>query len=188
MIFRPLLAWTISAAVLAYTPTAQEILLKMSATLRKTPPVETKVIREDPDGDFIEEVLLTVPGRAGSTKNLKASLDLPYAMITLPAEELREIFPSIASTEAMVNLGRLNGKVCYILEGKDERLWVSKNDLIPLKVEILSEKRLGTHYLYLNMVKLSEKAYYPSRTEVWRDGELILVERLVPAATSTEEP
>jgi hypothetical protein len=87
-----------------------------------------------------------------------------------------------------VALGRLNGKVCYILEGEDERLWISKNELLPLKIEILSEKRLGTAYLYLDMVKLSEKIRYPSRTEVWRDGELILVERLLPAAASTDGP
>lgn len=188
MIFRPLLAMTIGAAVLAYSPTAPEILSKMAVTLRRAEPVEARVIREDPEGDVLEEVLLTVPGRAGSTKSLQASLDLPYALITLPAEELLEIFPSIASDSATVGLGRLDGKVCYILEGKDARLWVSKGDLIPLKIEILSEKRLGTKYLYLNMIKLSEKVQYPSRTEVWHGDELILVERLLPATASTEEP
>ena len=188
MIFRTLLTWTLGAAALAYTPTAPEILLKMATMLRKAEPVEARVVREDPKGDIFEEVLLTVPGRAGSTKSLQAALDLPYALITLPAEELMEIFPSIATSNALVNLGRLEGKVCYILEGKDERMWVSKDALVPLKIEILSKKRLGTQYLYLDMVKLSENAHYPSRTEVWRDGELILVERLLPAIASTQKP
>ena len=180
--------WTIGAAVLAYTPTAPEILYKMATTLRKAEPVEARVVREGPDGEVFEEALLTVPGRAGSTKSLQTALDLPYTLITLPTEELTETLTTVAFDDTPVALGRLDGKVCYILEGKDERLWVSKGEFIPLKIEILSERRLGTAYLYLDMTKLSDKVQYPSRTEVWRDGELILIERLLPATASTEEP
>lgn len=188
MIFRPLLIWAVGAAVVAYTPTAPEILFKMAATLRKAEPVEARVIREGPEGDVFEEALLTVPGRAGSTKNLQTALDLPYALITLPAEEITETLPSVASDDTRVTLGRLNGKVCFILEGQDERLWITKGELIPLKIEILSGMKLGTVYLYLDMIKLSENVQYPSRTEVWRGDELILIERLLHATASTEEP
>jgi len=188
VILRSLLAWTLGAAALAYTPTAPEILSKMETTLRRASPVEATVVRERPDGEVIEEAVLTVPGNPGSTESLQAALDLPYALLTLPTEEIIEIFPTITSKSALVNLGRLDGKVCYILEGKDERLWISKGELLPLKIEILSNNRLGTSYLYLNMVKLSEKIQYPSRTEVWQGDELVLVERLLPATASSDGP
>jgi len=188
VILRSLLAWTLGAAALAYSPTAPEILSKMEATLRRADPVEARVVREGPDGKVLEELILTVPGQSGSTASLQSALDLPYTLITLPTEELIEELPTVSSEDTPVGLGRLNGTVCYILEGKDERLWISKGELLPLKLEILSEKRLGTAYLYLDMVKLSEKVQYPSRTEVWRDGELLLVERLLPATASTDKP
>ena len=188
MILRSLLAWTLGAAALAYTPTAPEILIKMEATLRKANPVEAMVVREGPDGEIIEETTLAVPATPGSTESLLTALDLPYALLTLPTEELTKVLSTVTSKSASVTLGRLNGKVCYILEGKDERLWVSKGELLPMKIEILSKKRLGTSYLYLDMVKLSEKIQYPSRTEVWRDNELILVERLQPSTASSDGP
>lgn len=188
MILRSLLAWTLGAIAIAYTPTAPEILSRMEATLRRADPVEARVVREGPDGKVLEEVVLAVPGKPGSMMSLQAALDLPYILVTLPTEELTEILPTVASEDASVALGRLDGKVCYILEGKNERLWISKGELLPLKIEFLSEKWLGTAYLYLDMVKLSEKVRYPSRTEVWRDGELVLVERLIPATASTDKP
>ena len=188
MILRSLLAWTLGAAALSYTPTAPEILIKMEATLRRAGPAQAMVVREGPDGKVIEETTLAVPAKPGSTESLQAALDLPYALLTLPTEELTEVLSSVTSKSASVTLGRLDGKVCYILEGKDERLWVSKGELLPMKIEILSNKRLGTSYLYLDMVKLSEKTQYPSRTEVWRDNELILVERLLPAIASSDGP
>ena len=50
MILRSLLAWTLGAFALSYTPTAPEILSKMEAALRRTDPVEARVLRERPDG------------------------------------------------------------------------------------------------------------------------------------------
>jgi hypothetical protein len=188
VILRSLLAWTLGAAALAYTPTAPEILTKMEAALRRAAPVQAMVVREGPDGDVVEEAALAVPGKPGSTQNPQAVLDLPYALLTLPTQDLTKVFPTLTSKSTMVVLGRLDGKVCYILEGADERLWISKGELLPLKIEILSKNRLGTSYLYLDMVKLSEKVQYPSRTEVWRDDELVLVERLLPATASSDVP
>jgi hypothetical protein len=160
----------------------------MVATARRAEPVETRVVREGPDGRIIEEVLLVVPGRPDSKPSNQTILDLPYTLITHSTEELGNTLPTVASEDASVALGRLDGKFCYILEGKDARLWISKGELWPLKIEVLSEKRLGTDYLYLDMVNLSEKVNYPSRTEVWRHGELVLVERLLPAAAATDAP
>jgi len=188
VILRTLLAWTLGAAALAYTPTAPEILIKMEAALRKADPVEAMVVREGPDGEFLEETTVAVPATPGSTESLQAALDLPYALLTLPTEELTKILSTVTSKSASVTMGRLDGKVCYILEGVGERLWISKGELLPLKIEILSNKRLGTAYLYLDMVELSEKTRYPSRTEVWRNDELILVERLLPATASSDGP
>ena len=156
MILRSLLAWTLGSITIAYTPTAPEILSKMEAALRRVDPVEARVVREGPDGKILEEVVLAVPGKPGSMMSLQATLDLPYILVTLPTEELTEILPTVASEDASVALGRLDGKVCYILEGKNERLWISKGELLPLKIEFLSEKWLGTAYLYLDMVKLFE--------------------------------
>jgi len=185
---RSLLAWTLGMIALAYTPTAPEILTKMEATLRRVTPVEARVVIEDPTGKVLEEIVMTIPGKPGSIVSLQGVIDLPYALLTLPTEEVTGVLPSLASEDTIVALGRLDGKVCYILEGGSERLWISKGGLIPLKIEILSEKQLETAYLYLDMVNLSEKIQYPSRTEVWRDGELILVERLLPATASTDGP
>jgi hypothetical protein len=183
-----LLAWTLGAFALAYTPTAPEILSKMEATLRKADPVKVRVVREGPDGKILEEVVMAVPGKPGSIKSLQAALDLPYTLITLPTEELTEALPTVASKDSSVALGRLRGKICYILAGENEKLWISKGELLPLKIEVLSENRHWTAYLYLDMVKLSDKVQYPSRTEVWRNGELVLVERLLPATASTAGP
>lgn len=188
MIWRSSLVWVLGATVLAYTPTAPEILSRMGAVLQKGDPVEARIVREDSDGEVIEEALLVVPGRPGSTASLQTVLDLPYTLITLPLEELGDVLSTVVSEDATVALGRLNGEVCYILEGSKERLWISKDELLPLKVEILSDGRLGTAYLYLDMVKLSERVRYPSRTEVWRGGDLILVERLLPSTASSNGP
>ena len=177
-----------STITLAYTPTAPEILSRMETALRRVEPVQVRVVREEPDGDVLEETILTVPGKSGSTESLRAAIDLPYILITLPTEELIETIPSVALEDTEVTLGRLDGKVCYILVGRYERLWISKGELLPLKIEVLSEEKPGTVYLYLDMVNLSEKVRYPSRTEVWRDGELVLVERLLPATASTDRP
>jgi len=188
VILRSFLAWTLGAFALAYTPTAPEILSKMEGTLRRADPVEARVVRETPDGKILEEVVLAVPGKPGSIESLQTALDLPYTLTTLPKEELAEILPTVATNDTSVALGRLGGKICYILAGENEILWISKGELLPLKIEILSENQLGTAYLYLDMIKLSEEVQYPSRTEVWRNGELILVERLLPATASTARP
>ena len=188
MIWRSLLIWTLGAAAFAYTPTAPEILSRMAAAVRRADPVEARVVREGPDGKVIEEALVVVPGNSGGTRSLQAVLDLPYTMITLPVEELGHALPSVVSEDTSVALGRLGGRVCYILEGKEARLWVSKGELLPVKVEVLTQKRVGTAYLYLDMVNLSENVSYPSRTEVWRNGELVLVERLLPATAATDRP
>ena len=188
MTLRYLVIWTLGAITLAYTPTAPEILSRMEKVLRRVDPVQARIVREEPDGEILEEVVLTVPGKPGSTEGLRAVMDLPYILITLPTEELIEIIPTVAMEDTPVTLGRLDGKVCYILGGIGEKLWISKGELLPMKIEVFSEKQTGTTYLYLDMVNLSEKVLYPARTEVWRDGELVLVERLLPATASTEKP
>jgi hypothetical protein len=188
VIWRPVLAWTLGALVLTFTPDATEILSRMETVLRRVEPVQARVVREKADGEVLEELVVVVPAEPGSAQSLQTTLDLPYTLITLPLEEFTKTLSTIAAEESSVVLGRLDGKVCFILEGRDERLWISKGDFLPLKVEDLSENRLGTVYLYLDMVNLSEKVRYPSRTEVWREGELLLVERLVPATASTEGP
>lgn len=188
MILRSLLTWTLGAIALAYTPNAPEILSRMEAVLRRVDPVQARVVREDPGGEILEEAVLTVPGKSGSTESMRAAMDLPYILITLPTEELIEVIPTVALEDTPVTLGRLDGNVCYILEGENERLWISKGDLLPLKIEILSEEKRWTVYLYLDMVNLSEKVRYPSRTEVWSEGELVLVERLLPSTASTDRP
>lgn len=190
MILRTLMIWTLGATALAYTPSAPEILSKMAVTLRRAQPVEVRVKREIPDVEVVEELLLVVPGRPGSTEKLQTVADLPYpyALLTLPAEELASVLPAVASEKATVALGRLDGKVCYILVGSDARMWISKVDLLPLKIEVAPDGSPVNTYLYLDMIDLSEKVRYPSRTEVWRDDELILVERMIPATASTDTP
>jgi outer membrane lipoprotein-sorting protein len=185
---RPLIIWTVGAAVLAFTPSAPEILTKMATTLEKVDAVQARVVRERPDGEVIEEALLTLPVKSGTFKGSGEILDLSYPLVSLPTEKLSRLLPGIYSEDAHVSLGRFEGKVCYILSGSNERLWVTKGDLTPRKIEILGAGRLGTLYLYLDMVQLSPKIPYPSRTEVWRGEELILVERLIPASASTREP
>lgn len=188
MIRCSLILWTLGATALAYTPAAPEILAGMVMTVGRANPVEARVVREGPDGKVIEEALVVVPGRSGSSSTPPAVLDLPYSLMTLSVEELGRILPTVATGDVSVALGRLSGEVCYILKGRKERLWISKGDLLPRKVEILSGNRVGTAYLYLDMTKLSEKVSYPARTEVWRDGELVLVERLIPATAATDVP
>lgn len=188
MIGRTVMAWALCASALAYNPAPTEILSRMETALRRADPVQARVIRRDAEGMILEETVLTVPAKAEEAPEVSPALGIPFASLTMPAEAVERLLPSLFAESTTVALDRIDGTVCYLIEGEGERMWVSKGDLLPLRIETSAPEMPGTAYLYLNMVSLSETVRYPARTEVWRDGELILVEELQPAPADTTRP
>jgi hypothetical protein len=69
--------------------------------------------------------------------------------------------------------------ICYLIEGDRVRIWLRKDDFMPVKSEILTHKRTWTASLYLKIVSVANNLPYPARTEISRDGALLMIERLV---------
>ncbi len=188
MIFRTVTASLLGAMVIAYTPSAAEILSRMEAVLRRVDPVQARVVRMTPDDAIVEETTVSLPAEAGVSRPPDQGLDLPFSLMTLPPEDLVSLFPGITGEGSRVTLGRFEGAVCYILEGGGTRLWISKEDYLPVRSQFPPGARKGTDYRYRDMVQLSEKVRYPGRTEVWRNGDLLMVEELRPSPADTGHP
>jgi hypothetical protein len=208
MITRLVLPWLL-LPVLAYTPTAPEILNRMEATLGRAKPVQVQLIREDPGGKMLEEKTETIPAD-GLEAAASSYLDVPFAMFTGSKESLADAWPFLTREETPVLLDRISGAVCYLLEGNNVRLWIDKATFAPLRIEIrtpspdnltdsptgsppdsLTDSPTGSSLKvtdYLEMINISEKVRYPARTEVHQDDTLLIVERILPATAGSEGP
>jgi hypothetical protein len=179
--------------VLAYTPTAPEILNRMEAVLGRAKPVQVQVVRENPGGKILEEKTETIPAD-GLEAAASSYLDVPYALFTGSKESLADAWPFLTMEETPVLLDRISGTVCYLLEGDSVRLWIDKGTFTPLRIEIRTpspDSLTGSSLRvtdYLEMIHISEKVRYPARTEVHQDDTLLIVERIIPAAAGSEEP
>lgn len=208
MITRLVLPWLL-LPVLAYTPTAPEILNRMEATLGRAKPVQVQLIREDPGGKMLEEKTETIPAD-GLEAAASSYLDVPFALFTGSKESLADAWPFFTRVETPVLLDRISGAVCYLLEGNNVRLWIDKATFAPLRIEIrtpspdnltdsptgsppdsLTDSPTGSSLKvtdYLEMINISEKVRYPARTEVHQDDTLLIVERILPATAGSEGP
>jgi hypothetical protein len=192
MIARLVLPWLL-LPVLAYTPTAPEILNRMEAALGRAKPVQVQLVREDSHGKVLEEKTETIPAD-GLEAAASSYLDVPFALFTGSKESLADAWPFLAREETPVLLDRISGTVCFLLEGNNVRLWIDKGTFTPLRVEIRrpspdsptdSSPKVTD---YLEMIHISEKVRYPARTEVHQDANLLIVERILPAAAGSERP
>jgi hypothetical protein len=186
MIARLVLPWLL-LPVLAYTPTAPEILNRMEAALGRAKPAEVQLVREDGKGKVLEEKTETIPAQ-GTEAAASSHIQVPYALFTGSKESLANAWPFLAREETPVELDRISGTVCYLLEGDNVRLWIDKSSFSPLRIEIRMEEGTSTVTEYLDMIHISEKVRYPARTEVHQGGDLLLVERILPATAGSEGP
>ena len=173
---------------LAYNPSVKEILSRMETMLRRSDPVLLQVIRETPDASRQHEIQVTVPADLPEDAAADDDVLIPFSSLTLPLDTPVNALPSLFDEDAIVKLDRFGGTICYLLEGRSERLWLRKNDLVPLKVESLSAFGKKMTYVYLDHANISEKSVYPSRTEILQDESLVMVEHLVPARARPDQP
>ena len=183
-----LFIWLISPLFLAYNPPVEEIVSRMETALRRSDPVILKVVRETPDASLRSELQIKIPADSVQDSAADPAALFPFSSLTLPAEELPGLLPSLYDGNASVRLARFQGFICFVLEGRTERLWLRKTDYIPLKVELLPAFGGWTTSVYLDLINVSKKAVYPSRTETLQNGTLVMVERLIPAGAGTVQP
>jgi len=166
----------------AYIPPAAELIERMSSHFQRVKTVQVSVALEDVEGHLLQDKLVTVPMRPGDEPvGRPAALlagYLPFPFLTDGARDLQSILPSLFAGDSNVNYVRLDGTICYLVEGRGTRLWIRKKDLYPLRAEVLMETGRWVTCLYLNPVLLTKGMSYPSRTEVRIDGNLEYIERL----------
>ena len=183
-----LVLWLIPSLCLSYNPPVMEVLSRMETVLRKTDPLVVDVIHETPDGSVIREGSIRIPATYPEDTDIHEEFALTFSLLTLPKDDFLNVFSSMSDSSATVSLDRYEGFICYLLEGSGLRLWLRKDDLVPLRAESLSDSGEWTAYLYLDLTNLSEGLLYPARTEVQRDGSLLTVERLIHAAATSDKP
>jgi hypothetical protein len=188
MYARALILWFVPSLCLAYNPSAMEILSLMETALRKPDPVVVQIVRETPEGTWQREHSVRIPADSPETTAADQDFPFPFSFLTLPTDNVLSALKSIADGNGSVKLDRFEGSVCYLLEGRGERLWLRKRDFIPLKLESLSAPGEWTAYIYSDLISISGEAVYPSRTEVRRNGSLVVVERVIPARATPDEP
>jgi len=188
MLPRTVILWLIPLLGLAYTPPPQEILSRMETTLRNSAPVVVDIVRENPDGAVIRERSIRIPAESRADLGVTSGQEISFSLFTLPKEEMVHSLGSLFSAGVPVSLVRIRGSVCYYLDGGRERLWLRKSDFTPVKTEIFSPDGGQVTCLYLDFISLSDHLRYPSRTEVYRDGDIAFVERLVSPSGDTDLP
>jgi hypothetical protein len=159
----------------------------MEAALGRAKPAEVQLVRENGKGELLEEITETIPAQSAEAA-ASSYLHVPYALFTGSKESLAGAWPFLAREETPVELDRISGTVCYLLEGDNIRLWIDKSNFSPLRIELVTQEGASTITEYMEMIHISEKVRYPARTEVHQDGELLIVERVLPATAGSEGP
>ncbi len=173
----------------AYSPPADELLKDMAKLWDKARPASVNLVLETADGEELGKVSATLPLRG---KDVIPEVDLfgqggylPFHLLTVDKDSLfGTLRTRILGENPSVRLDRLDSVISYLIEGDRVHLWLRKDDLMPLKSEILTQKKTWTAALYLETVSIGSNLPYPARTEISRDGELLMIERL---ATDTED-
>jgi len=167
----------------AYSPPADELLKGMAKLWDKARPAAVNLVLETADGKELGKVSATLPLRG---MDVIPEVDLfgqggylPFHLLTVDKDSLfGALRTRILGENPSVRLDRLDSVISYLIEGDRVHLWLRKDDLMPLKSEILIQKKTWTSALYLETVSLGSNLSYPARTEISRDGELLMIERL----------
>ncbi len=167
----------------AYSPPADELLKGMAKLWDKARPAAVNLVLETTDGKELGKVSATLPLRG---MDVIPEVDLfgqggylPFHLLTVDKDSLfGALRTRILGENPSVRLDRLDSVISYLIEGDRVHLWLRKDDLMPLKSEILIQKKTWTSALYLETVSLGSNLSYPARTEISRDGELLMIERL----------
>ncbi len=167
----------------AYSPPADELLKDMAKLWDKARPASVNLVLETADGEELGKVSATLPLRG---KDVIPEVDLfgqggylPFHLLTVDKDSLfGTLRTRILGENPSVRLDRLDSVISYLIEGDRVHLWLRKDDLMPVKSEILTQKKSWTTALYLETVSVGNNLPYPARTEISRDGELLMIERL----------
>jgi len=188
MNLRTMILWIVPSLCLAYHPSAGEILASMQRELRRPEPVVIQIHRETPSGLVQGEHSIRVPANSREDAAVYPDFLFPFSCLTLPEDKLLPELKPFSDGTPSVKLARFDGCVCYLLEGQGGKIWLRKEDFVPLKIESLSHSGVRTTYIYMDFVDISEEAVYPSRTEVYQNGSLISVEHLSPVRADSAVP
>jgi hypothetical protein len=188
MVSRALVLWLIPVFGLAYTPPAHEILSRMEAAMRVSRPLAVKTVRETPDAYAVREGTAMITSESGRGLYEDFGGTIPFSLFTLSKKEITQVFGSVFHEKISVSLDRIGAFVCYLIDGGRKRLWLRKSDLVPIKAESLSSSGEWITCLYLDFVILTKGFLYPARTEVYRDGSSLFVDRLVAPLTYVDRP
>jgi hypothetical protein len=166
-----------------YTPPAENLLGRMGTSWEKVKPIHLNAVLQTPEGKLIETIQITVPHRVEQETlrrrdALKAGY-LPFAYLTSSSNILKQLLPSLYRNDTKVRLARIGDVICFVLEGSATRLWLRKDDLYPLRSEVRMDDGVWVECRYIDPVQVSSKIAYPDMTQVLREGEPILVERLL---------
>ncbi len=167
----------------AYSPPADELLKDMAKLWNKARPSAVSLVLETADAKELGEVSAILPLRGD---DVIPEVDLfgqggylPFHLLTVDKDSLfGTLRTRILGENPSVRLDRLDTVICYLIEGNRVRIWLRKNDFMPVKSEILTHKRTWTASLYLETVSVANNLPYPARTEISRNGELLMIERL----------
>jgi hypothetical protein len=175
---------------LAYLPAAPELMDRMhTSQWRRANPVEIRVQLVDSQGATREERAINYPqlGEAPATveKDLSSFYFYSYPRLSTETETLSAHFPSLFRNDASVKLTRLDRTICYLIEGQGIRLWLRKDDYLPLRLSRLGEDGSWISASYLQPINVSGRLVYPSVTEIRHGDDLIFLEKLVRPVDET---
>lgn len=168
-----------------YLPAAPELMDRMySSHWTRANPVEIDIRLEDPGGDMGEDMTVLFPPADVTADDVDGflpgapSTNLLLALSTGPSAAER-IFPSLFQADTPVDLSRVDRTVCYLIDGRNVRLWLRKEDYLPMRLDVLEGNGVWIASRFLEYVPVSGQLVYPSSTEVYRGAELLFLERLV---------
>ncbi|MEE8546985.1 MAG: hypothetical protein V3S63_02655 [bacterium] len=168
----------------AYSPPADKLLSDMAKLWNRARPATVNLVLETADAKELGEVSTILPLRG---EDVIPEVDLfgqggylPFHLFTVDKDSLfGTLRTRLLGENPSVRLDRLDTVICYLIEGDRVRIWLRKDDFMPVKSEILTHKRTWTASLYLKTVSVANNLPYPARTEISRDGALLMIERLV---------
>lgn len=180
----PVLLLLIPQISWAYLPPGPELMERMHSTLwGRAHAVEILLHIEDPRGGTREERVIRFPlaGETGARGegSLLSSGILSFSSLSAGPESVSKILPSLFLDESAVRLARLDRTICYLIEGEAARIWIRREDYLPLRLDILAEDGLWFSSRFGEPVAVADGLVYPSLTEIYRGEELMLVEKLV---------
>lgn len=177
----------IPAVALGYNPSPAELLSKMEAGWRKVKAVPAHLRLYDGSGQSLGERPQAVAAQAAPAPKDPEGF-VSFTRFLAGGDYLAAQVPTLLAADATTGVGRLDTTICYRLEGRTERAWLRKADLVPVKVERLVVDGVWEVTSFLDIVLLEDRYPYPARTEFVRAGKLLFVETLIRDAAQPPAP